>query len=43
MTTKVNDFHFAAYSREANKNPTLGLILNILRERYPNLASAAAG
>lgn len=35
-------FNFAAYWREANKNPTLGPFLDILRERYPDLSAAAA-
>ena len=35
-------FHFAAYWREANKNPTLGPFLNILRERYPDLSPVVA-
>nr|WP_298356415.1 LysR family transcriptional regulator [Rhodoblastus sp.] len=37
-------FNFAAYWREANKNPTLGPFLDILRERYPDLSpDVAAG
>lgn len=37
-------FNFAAYWREANKNPALGPFLDILRERYPDLsATAGAG
>jgi DNA-binding transcriptional LysR family regulator len=36
-TTRIN---FAAYWREANKNPTLGPFLDILRERYPDLSPA---
>ena len=34
-------FNFAAYWREANMNPTLGLFLEMLRERYPDLAGGA--
>jgi DNA-binding transcriptional LysR family regulator len=37
--TRIN---FAAYWREANKNPTLGPFLDILRERYPDLSPVAA-
>lgn len=33
-------FHFAAYWRETNKNPTLTPFLDILRERYPDLSAA---
>jgi DNA-binding transcriptional LysR family regulator len=36
-------FNFAAYWREANRNPTLGPFLDILRERYPDLSAVAAG
>lgn len=36
-------FNFAAYWREANKNPTLGLFLDILRERYPDLSGHVGG
>ena len=34
-------FNFAAYWREANRNPTLGPFLDILRERYPDLSGDA--
>jgi len=34
--------NFAAYWCEANKNPTLGLFLEILLERYPDLSPVAA-
>jgi DNA-binding transcriptional LysR family regulator len=33
-------FNFAAYWREANRNPTLAPFLSILRERYPDLSAA---
>ena len=36
-------FNFAAYWREANKNPTLTPFLDILRERYPDLSAAPLG
>ena len=36
-------FNFAAYWREANKNPALGPFLEILRERYPDFAADASG
>ena len=35
-------FHFAAYWRQANKNPTLGPFLEILLERYPDLPPVVA-
>jgi hypothetical protein len=34
-------FNFAAYWREANRNPTVQPFLDILRERYPDLSAAA--
>ncbi|MFG1404189.1 LysR family transcriptional regulator [Xanthobacter sediminis] len=36
-------FDFAVYWRESNKNPTLKSFLDILRERYPDLAEAPTG
>lgn len=35
--------HFAAYWREANRNPTLGPFLDLLRERYPDLSPLPVG
>jgi DNA-binding transcriptional LysR family regulator len=35
-------FNFAAYWRQANKNPTLGPFLDILRERYPDFSPVVA-
>lgn len=34
-------FNFAAYWREANRNPTLQPFLDLLRERYPDLSAPA--
>lgn len=35
--------NFAAYWREANRNPTLGPFLDLLRERYPDLSPPPVG